>query len=253
MRKKIVAGNWKMNLTAQEAANLYNEVLGLPHLEGMQIAVFPPMLFVSNCLENKQHITIGAQNGYPKQFGAFTGEVSMHQLANSGVEAVLIGHSERRMYFNETDGFLKEKVDAALAEGLQVFFCCGEALELRESGKHLEFVRSQLENSLFHLSAEVIEKIVIAYEPIWAIGTGLTASVEQAEEMHAAIRSWLQEKYSEACAEKISILYGGSCNPSNAKALFACPNVDGGLIGGAALKLADFAVLVAEETWITSN
>lgn len=242
-----------MNLTAQEAANLYNEVLGLPHLEGMQIAVFPPMLFVSNCLENKQHITIGAQNGYPKQFGAFTGEVSMHQLANSGVEAVLIGHSERRMYFNETDGFLKEKVDAALAEGLQVFFCCGEALELRESGKHLEFVRSQLENSLFHLSAEVIEKIVIAYEPIWAIGTGLTASVEQAEEMHAAIRSWLQEKYSEACAEKISILYGGSCNPSNAKALFACPNVDGGLIGGAALKLADFAVLVAEETWITSN
>lgn len=242
-----------MNLTAQEAIELYDGVLQLPKNEALQIAVFPPMLFVSNCLENKQHITIGAQNGYPKQFGAFTGEVSMHQLANAGVEAVLIGHSERRIYFNESDAFLKEKVDAALSEGLQVFFCCGEALDIRESGKHLAFVRTQLENSLFHLSAEVMEKVVIAYEPIWAIGTGLTASVEQAEEMHAAIRTWLENTYSKATAEKISILYGGSCNPSNAKALFACPNVDGGLIGGAALKLADFAVLVAEETWITSN
>lgn len=253
MRKKIVAGNWKMNLSRTEASALIAGINQLPFANNIEVAVFPPMLYLSECLENAKKMTIGAQNGYPVPTGAFTGEVSMHQLATTGVKAVLIGHSERRMYFNESNALLKNKVDAALLAGIQPYFCCGEPLELRESGNYMQFVLQQLEESTFHLDESEFKKIVIAYEPIWAIGTGLTASAEQAEEMHAAIRTWIANRYSEVVAQNCTILYGGSCNPSNAKTLFACPNVDGGLIGGAALKLADFAVLIAEETWITSN
>lgn len=249
-RKRIVAGNWKMNLSLAEAKALIDGVNELPLANGLQVAVFPTMLYVEPCLTKaKAHMVVGAQNAHPVASGAYTGEVSMHQLASAGVKAVLVGHSERRMMFNEDHDFLKEKVNAALENGLTPFFCCGEPLEVRETGGHEAMVKEQLEESLFHLSADDILKTVIAYEPVWAIGTGLTASTEQAEEMHAAIRSWLAARYSHEVAEQISILYGGSCNPGNAKALFACPNVDGGLIGGASLKIADFSVLVAEETW----
>ena len=254
MRKKIVAGNWKMNLSMVEAVELYHGITNLQIADHVEVVVFPPALYIDRLMTQFHHrVRVGAQNGHPQPKGAFTGEVSMQQLGDMGIDAVLIGHSERRQYFGETDAFLKEKVNAALAHELIPFFCCGEPLEIRESGKHLEFVREQLQASLFHLTSEEFQQTVIAYEPIWAIGTGLTASTEQAEEMHAAIRSWISAVYGNEIASNYSILYGGSCNPSNAAALFACPNVDGGLIGGASLKISDFEQLVAEKTWITSN
>lgn len=254
MRKKIVAGNWKMNLSAGEAQELFKAVVAMEPAPGVQIAVFPPAIYIDRFLTGfPSSVRVGAQNGYPEPSGAFTGEISMQQLRDLGVHAVLIGHSERRMLFGETNELLKRKVDAAIANELQPFFCCGEPLEIRESGKHVEFVEEQLESSLFHLSPEDFSKVVIAYEPIWAIGTGLTASTEQAEEMHAAIRRQIAYVYGDQLAEATTILYGGSCNPSNAQALFACPNVDGGLIGGASLKQSDFAALVAEKTWTISN
>lgn len=249
MRKKIVAGNWKMNLTQKDSLVLCQNVNQIANISDVQIVIFPPMLYVQDCLRNAEHIQVGAQNGFHKDMGAFTGEVSMLQLKDAGVSAVLVGHSERREFFGETNALLKLKVDAALTHQLTPFFCCGEPLEERENGTYFLFVKKQLEESIFHLSADEFAKIVIAYEPIWAIGTGKTASSEQAEEMHAAIRSWIEKQYGESIAQSISILYGGSCNPSNAKSLFACPNVDGGLIGGASLKVEDFSVLVAKETW----
>ena len=189
----------------------------------------------------KKDIQVGAQNFFYEQKGAFTGEVSYGQLASIGIKDVLIGHSERRSLFQESEAMLKEKVDVAIANGLNVIFCCGEPLEIRESNKQEEFVKEQLEKSLFHLSAEQLMQVVIAYEPVWAIGTGVTASSNQAEEMHLSIRNWLKDKYNEEVANNVSILYGGSCNASNAKELFACPNVDGGLIGGAALDATSFS------------
>lgn len=237
-----------MNLTHEGARNLHTQIEKSNLNAGIDVYIFPPACFVTE-LAGKKTVQVGAQNAHPKPSGAYTGEVSMGQWAELNVKAVLIGHSERRMYFAESNEFLKEKVDAALLEGITPFFCCGEPLEVREAGKHVEFVKNQLVESIFHLSSSDFEKLVIAYEPIWAIGTGLTASVDQAEEMHAAIRSWITEKYGVATAEKISILYGGSCNPSNAEALFACPNVDGGLIGGASLKIEDFSVLIDPKTW----
>lgn len=254
MRKKIVAGNWKMNLSLVEAVELYQGITELTIAPEVEMVVFPPTLFIDRLMTQFMHrVKVGAQNAHPVPSGAFTGEISMQQVADMGIDAVLIGHSERRQYFNETNEFLRQKVDAALANKLRPFFCCGEPLNVREANDHLAFVKNQLHESLFHLPAEDFEKTVIAYEPIWAIGTGLTASTEQAEEMHAAIRSWIVDVYGTTVAENYSILYGGSCNPSNASALFACPNVDGGLIGGAALKLSDFEILVAETTWITSK
>lgn len=254
MRKKIVAGNWKMNLSLVEAVELYQGITELTVAPEVEMVVFPPTLFIDRLMTQFMHrVKVGAQNAHPVPSGAFTGEISMQQVADMGIDAVLIGHSERRQYFNETNDFLRQKVDAALANKLRPFFCCGEPLNVREANDHLAFVKNQLHESLFHLPAEDFEKTVIAYEPIWAIGTGLTASTEQAEEMHAAIRSWIVDVYGTTVAENYSILYGGSCNPSNASALFACPNVDGGLIGGAALKLSDFEILVAETTWITSK
>lgn len=249
MRQKIVAGNWKMNLSYDEAFQLANDINQINRHSEVEIVVFPSAIYAHSCKDIAENYSVGLQNAYPKDFGAYTGEISMKQLKSAGFSHVLIGHSERREYFNESNDFLKEKVDAAILNGIKLFFCCGEPLEIRENGTYFDYVKNQLNESLFHLSETDFVKTVIAYEPIWAIGTGKTATIDQAEEMHKAIRSWIEEKYSQEIAENYSILYGGSCNPSNAKALFACQNVDGGLIGGAALKIDDFSVLVAKDTW----
>ncbi len=240
MRKKIVAGNWKMNLLHEEALILASKIDEQKISADVIKIIFPPFIYFSELINNSKNVFIGAQNFYPKEAGAFTGEVAISQLKYLGVEYVLVGHSERRMYFNESNEFLKEKVDAAIRLGIHVIFCCGESLEIRDANTHESFVINQLNSSLFHLSSEELKNVTIAYEPIWAIGTGRTASSQQAEEMHACIRKSIEEKYSEELADSISILYGGSCNASNANELFACPNVDGGLIGGASLKAQDF-------------
>ena len=246
MRKKIVAGNWKMNLVSEEANTLFDIISNqLSGSDEPLVLVFPPSIFLRELSKkSSKTVAIGAQNFYPKEKGAFTGEISVTQVQDCGATHVLIGHSERRAYFQETDSFLKEKVESALAYKLGIVFCCGEPLEIREKKEEMEYVKKQLENSLFHLSVADISKCVIAYEPVWAIGTGKTASIEQAEEMHFAIRSWLGGKYGQQVADAISILYGGSCTAANAKELFSCPNVDGGLIGGAALDADAFLQII---------
>jgi triosephosphate isomerase len=241
MRKKIVAGNWKMNLLWDEALGLAQGVSeASTKVNNAELIVFPPFIFAPTIINKNPELNVGLQNFYPADKGAFTGEVSITQAKNIGAKYVLIGHSERRAIFNENEVFLKEKVNAALANDLTPVFCCGESLEIREANEELNFVKQQLMDSLFHLSADDMAKCIVAYEPVWAIGTGKTASVEQAESMHKSIRSWIAEHYSKELSEEISILYGGSCNASNAKELFACENVDGGLIGGAALQLDAF-------------
>lgn len=232
-----------MNLLSNEAKELFSELIRMDE-KSCEVLIFPPAIYLEEFLKlNHGRLGIGAQNAYPADQGAFTGEVSMSQLKSIGVEYVLIGHSERRAYFGEHHEFLKMKVDTALENGITPIFCCGEPLSIREKGEENSFVRNQLEESLFHLSNDQIKDCIIAYEPVWAIGTGMTASVDQAEAMHMAIRSWIVEKYGQATANAISILYGGSCNASNAPELFACPNVDGGLIGGAALKADSFEAI----------
>jgi triosephosphate isomerase len=240
MRKKIVAGNWKMNLTKSEALALYQSVDAQNTANEVELIVFPSTIYLDSLKQLNGALKIGVQNFHPAESGAFTGENSITQVKDLGAEYVLIGHSERRMYFNEDSDFLKEKVDAALQHDLNIIFCCGEPLSIREMKSQDYYVEQQLIESLFHLSNWAIESIVIAYEPIWAIGTGKTASNEQAEAMHKSIRGFIEKQYGKNTAEKISILYGGSCNASNASELFACENVDGGLIGGAALKANDF-------------
>jgi triosephosphate isomerase len=245
MRKNIVAGNWKMNLTRSEAKTLFNEVANLHDEKLCDIYQFVPSLFIADLVDqNVSSPIIGAQNAHSKPNGAFTGEISMHQLKDMGVKAVLVGHSERRQLFNESDAFLKEKVDAAISEELTVFFCCGESLEQRENGSHEQVVISQLKAALLHLSEKEFEKVVIAYEPVWAIGTGKTASSDQANEMHKTIRSAVAGNYSLDIANQTSILYGGSCKPSNAQDLFSKEHIDGGLIGGASLKFEDFSGII---------
>ena len=211
----------------------------------VQIIVFPPSLFVSDLsnVAGKKCI-VGVQNFYTKDSGAFTGEVSIAQVKVAGASIGLIGHSERRGLFSEDNGLLKEKVDAAIANDFRFIFCCGEPLEVREAGDERKFVQQQLNESLFHLSAEQMTNRIIAYEPIWAIGTGRTASTQQAEDVHKEIRAMLAERYDAQTASSVSILYGGSCKPSNAKELFACPNVDGGLIGGASLDAEAFSAII---------
>lgn len=244
MRKKIVAGNWKMNKTQEEGLKLTSEIVNMikDEVSSDALAVICPPLVsvysVGKLLEGSK-IALGAQNCYSKESGAYTGEVSAAMLKSVGVKYVIIGHSERREYFGETNQQLAEKVNLALKNELNPIFCCGESLNQREKGIHIDFVNTQLTESLFHLSESDFSKVVIAYEPIWAIGTGVTASTEQAQEMHEKIRTHLASKYGKA-AEATSILYGGSCKPDNAKELFACKDVDGGLIGGASLKSRDF-------------
>ena len=248
MRKKIVAGNWKMNMNLQEGVALATELKEAlaaekPNCEVIIGTPFIHLASVSELLKDSV-VAVSAENCANKEKGAFTGEVSAAMVKSTGAEYVILGHSERREYYNETPEILKEKVDLALANGLKVIFCIGESLEEREANNQNEVVKAELEGSVFNLSAEDFAKIVIAYEPIWAIGTGKTATAEQAEEIHAYIRGCVAEKYGAEVAENTSILYGGSCKASNAPELFAKPDIDGGLIGGASLKCADFKGII---------
>ena len=250
MRKKIVAGNWKMNLDINEGKELINGILnGLPAVSADKLVVIcPPHIHLQQAAEltkNTNHVHVGAQNCYTEESGAYTGETSAQMVKSTGAEYVILGHSERREYFNETNEMLAKKTDTALANGLHVIFCCGEPLEVRDADTQNSYVEKQIVEGVFHLDAAQFANITIAYEPIWAIGTGRTASSEQAQHMHAHIRSVLATKYGQEVADNTSILYGGSCKPSNAEELFACPDVDGGLIGGAALKAADFHGIIA--------
>ena len=245
MRKKVLAANWKMNLLKNEALDLYDSLnKNLLNFQGINIVLFPPSIYISE-LQSKGSLSLGIQNIYFQNRGAFTGEIAAAQAKSIGCTYVLIGHSERRELFLESDDLLKKKVNSALAENLKIIFSCGESLEVRTKKEHLSFVKKQLENSLFHLSEKDILNCTIAYEPIWAIGTGLNASEYQVEEMHSEIRFLLAENYSNKISEEISILYGGSCNTSNAAQLFACPNVDGALVGGASLDKFSFIELAA--------
>lgn len=244
MRKKIVAGNWKMNLEWSDAHTLFDSLQN-SQKDAIEVIVFPSTPYLASLInKNSQTVKVGAQNGYPKSNGAFTGETSFTQLRSIGISHALVGHSERRQYFTESNEFLKEKVDACLNLGITPVFCCGELLEIREKNEEQSFVTNQISESLFHLDTNTIKKCVIAYEPIWAIGTGLTATSDQAEEMHKTIRKHIADKYGTETADSISILYGGSCNEQNAKELFSCPNVDGGLIGGASLKADSFKQII---------
>ena len=250
MRDKIVAGNWKMNNTLEEGKVLASEIANMyadevnDDVKAVLCTPFIHLNSVSGIVDGTNNVFLGAQNCSDKESGAFTGETSIAMLKSVGVEYVIIGHSERREYYNETDEFLAAKVDAALAGGLTPIFCCGESLDIRESGTHFDFVTAQLTAGLFHLSADQLKSLVIAYEPIWAIGTGKTASSDQAQEMHAKLREHLASKYGADVANEISILYGGSCKPSNAEEIFAGADVDGGLIGGASLKSRDFIDII---------
>ena len=245
MRRKIVAGNWKMNKTFQEADELINEIMeGLDeaNLRNVNVVLCPPFTFMEMCTDYAQEsdYSAGAQNVSSFDSGAYTGEVSANMLHSMGIEYCIIGHSERRKYFKETDSELTQKAELLLKYDILPIFCCGELLPDREAAKHFEIVKQQLENALFNLDPLDFAKIIIAYEPVWAIGTGVTATSQQAQEMHAYIRSLISEKYGKEIAKNTSILYGGSCNAENAKELFANADVDGGLIGGACLKAGYF-------------
>ncbi len=250
MRKKIVAGNWKMNKNLEEAGILASEVMGMVEDEvkgNVRVVLcvpFPYLVPLKNQLGKNTRIEIGAQNCSEHEAGAYTGEVSAPMLRSIGIPYVILGHSERRQYFHEDGKLLARKVDIALKYGLTPIFCCGEPLEVREKNQHEKLVRQQVEEALFHLDAATVEKIVIAYEPVWAIGTGKTASAQQAQDMHAVIRQHIASKYDQSTADNISILYGGSVNAGNAKELFAGADVDGGLVGGASLKSREFTEIV---------
>ena len=249
MRRNIVAGNWKMNKTFEEADELLfsiAEPLQKLNLDSTQVILCPPVLyaemFTDVALEN--NFSVGAQNCSNQESGAYTGEISAAMLKSMDIEFCLVGHSERRKYFNENSKMLAEKVDILLDNAISPIFCCGEVLEDREANNHFDVVGKQLFEGLFHLSADELDNVVIAYEPVWAIGTGKTASPEQAQEMHAFIRNLIAKKYNQEVADNTTILYGGSCNAKNAKELFALKDVDGGLIGGASLKAEDFLSII---------
>lgn len=248
-RKKIVAGNWKMNQNLFEGKQLVTDILkrdsGLP--EDLEVVIAPPFTQLELAATQLKDIPghfLAAQNCHQEASGAYTGEVSAKMLKSVGVTYVILGHSERRQYFGEHEALLAQKVNTVLAEGMKVIFCVGELLEVRDANTQNELVRSQIEGGLFHLDAGQFKHVVIAYEPVWAIGTGRTATAEQAQEMHAFIRSVIGEQYGAETAENTTILYGGSCKPSNAAELFACSDVDGGLIGGASLNADDFEGII---------
>lgn len=250
MRQKIVAGNWKMNKTLEEANILASEIMGMVadevkgNVKVIFCVPFPYLIPIKNLLGNGSRIAVGAQNCSEHESGAFTGEVSASMLRSINIPYVILGHSERRQYFGENGKLLAKKVDIALKHGLIPIFCCGEPLEIREKNQHEQLVKQQVEDSLFHLDEAALRKIVVAYEPVWAIGTGKTASAQQAQDMHAVIRQHIASKYGQPVANDISILYGGSVNAANAKELFACPDVDGGLVGGASLKSREFTDVI---------
>ncbi|PHR70043.1 MAG: triose-phosphate isomerase [Lutibacter sp.] len=249
MRKNIVAGNWKMNNDLDASIELVHElILATDNIEigYTRIVVAPTFVNLQKIREIAEgsRIEVAAQNMHQESNGAFTGEVSAEMLQNIGINDVILGHSERRLYYNETDKMLAKKASKAIGNNMNIIFCFGELLEDRKSENHFSVVENQLKNGLFHLTAKELGFVVLAYEPVWAIGTGETASPEQAQEMHAFIRSLLSSKYGKEIAEEVSILYGGSVKPSNAKEIFSKPDVDGGLIGGAALKADDFLAIV---------
>lgn len=249
MRKQIAAANWKMNMTFQQGEKLLDDILEANINLGLNDRVifavpFPYLIMARSEAEDEKNYEVAAQNCSDKKSGAFTGEVSAEMLHSIGVNYCIIGHSERREYFNETNSLLAEKVNRCLEYNVTPIFCCGESLAIRESGKQNEFVETQLSESLFHLNSESIKKIIIAYEPIWAIGTGKTATSAQAQEIHAHLRSILAGRFGSDIANDISILYGGSVKANNAKELFSCPDVDGGLVGGASLVAADFIEII---------
>ena len=249
MRKQIAAANWKMNLTLHEGENLMNEILEAkiflePQQEAVFAVPFPYLINIKNTIGQQSNFFVSAQNCALEKSGAFTGETSAQMINSIDVPYVLIGHSERREYYHETNEILAKKINQALSNDLKPIFCCGEPLEIRQANTQNTFVEKQLEESLFHVAAEEINNVVIAYEPIWAIGTGLTASSEQAQEMHAHIRKVLGEKYGSENANHISILYGGSVKAGNAVEIFSQPDVDGGLVGGASLIAQDSITII---------
>lgn len=249
MRKQIAAANWKMNCTFQQAEKLLDEVLGAGvKLADHQLAVFavpsPYLLMARSEMEEEKNYYVSAQNCYHKKSGAYTGEISAEMIHSIGINYCVVGHSERREYFNESNEVLAEKVNLCLENHVTPVFCCGEPLVVREAEKQNHYVAAQLKESLFHLPAEKIKDLVIAYEPIWAIGTGRTASTDQAQEMHRFLRSVIAAQYGEVVADQVPILYGGSVKATNAKELFSCPDVDGGLVGGASLIATDFIEII---------
>lgn len=248
-RIKIVAGNWKMNNDATQSSDLLNALKAkkLTVSADKKVIIAPPFIYLKEAVDTLKDVNgfaVAAQNCHHENSGAFTGEVSATMLKSIGCEYVILGHSERREYNHESDALLAKKVDTALAAGLKVIFCCGEALEIREANTQNDFISNQIEKGIFHLSAEQLQHVVIAYEPIWAIGTGKTASAAQAQDMHTNIRQHLAHKYGADSADKMTILYGGSCNAQNASELFSQKDIDGGLIGGASLKADDFATII---------
>ena len=248
MRKKIVAGNWKMNLDYAEGISLFSEIVNMVRDEkngDQQAIICAPYIHLNSLAKlGGSTVSIGAQNCHQKESGAYTGEISAKMIKSIGCEYVIIGHSERRQYFAESDELLAEKTTIALQNNLIPIFCIGETLDERNNGSYFDVLKSQLDNGIFGLSTEDFSKVVIAYEPVWAIGTGLTATSDQAQEVHAFIRKEIAAKYDDATADATTILYGGSCNPKNAAELFAQPDIDGGLIGGASLKSRDFTDIV---------
>ncbi|MDO5969995.1 triose-phosphate isomerase [Flavivirga aquimarina] len=246
MRKNIVAGNWKMNNDLAQTELLLTDLKNQNQTSNAEVMVAPTFTNLYHASEalKTANIEVVAQNMHFAENGAYTGEINASMLKSVGVETVILGHSERREYFNETDELLAKKVDAALANNMRVIFCFGEELADRKSGNHENIVESQIKNALFHLEASAFNHIVLAYEPVWAIGTGETASPEQAQDMHAFIRKTLADTYGNDVADSVSILYGGSVKPANAQEIFSKPDVDGGLIGGASLKAEDFFAIV---------
>ena len=250
MRKKIVAGNWKMNMDYNEGLSLFSEVVNMvkDEVTGNQLAVvccpFIHLHSLTQMAKGYAKVAVGAQNAHQAEAGAYTGEVSAKMIHSTGAGYVILGHSERRQYFGEENALLAKKTDTVLANGLKPIFCIGETLDERNAGKHFDVITTQLAEGVFHLDETQFAQLVIAYEPVWAIGTGVTATSDQAQEIHAFIRKEIAAKYSQQVAEAITILYGGSCNPKNAPELFAQPDIDGGLIGGASLKSRDFTDIV---------
>jgi triosephosphate isomerase len=247
MRQKIVAGNWKMNKNAEETEDLLNEIIDqLPTDIEAQVIVAPTFVNLASTVQHLEftNISVAAQNMHQAESGAFTGEISADMLKSIGVQTVILGHSERRSYFGETDAIIAAKTITALKNEMTVIFCFGEELKDRKNDNHFTIVEGQLREGLFSIDAKDWANIILAYEPVWAIGTGETASPEQAQDMHEFIRKTVREKFGNEVADNVSILYGGSVKPDNAKEIFSKPDVDGGLIGGAALKAADFAAIV---------
>jgi len=246
MRKNIVAGNWKMHKTQKETVALLDEIIAKKPNTTTEIIVAPTFVNLSKAVEitNGKGITVAAQNMHQAEGGAFTGEIAASMLTDIGVTTVILGHSERRAYFHETDALLASKVDTALKHEMRIIFCFGEELKDRQINNHFNIVENQLRDGLFHLEKKDWVNIVLAYEPVWAIGTGETASPEQAQEMHKFIRTLVEKVYGFDIADNLTILYGGSVKPDNAKEIFSKPDVDGGLIGGAALKADDFLAIV---------